>query len=211
MGNFQKVWKPLVNRIVQRETQMTGFSNLGAVYYGYSLRWPDFWIWFKLQGCIRGCAALGIPRRNRQFSCQTSKMKLLALYYVDSGAQKWRHSGKKKMDAKLMSVMAIRNLWINKSKKCKTALKFRWNREVKQSKYEKSFYRIHRSKSNNRKFVSGGKRLKDSGIYTPGFCQAVFDVWQTAYHSRSSEFTSADLSLDNLWKETFKASSREED
>ena len=66
----------------------------------------------------------------------------------------------KKLGAKLMSVMAIRNLWINKSKKCKTAWKFRWNREVKQSKYEKSFYRIHRSKSNNRKFVSGGKRLK---------------------------------------------------
>ena len=76
------------------EIQMTGLSNLGAVYYGYSLRWPDFWIWFKLQGCIRGCAALGIPCRNRQFSCQTSKIKLL-VYYVDSGAQKWRHSGKK--------------------------------------------------------------------------------------------------------------------
>lgn len=112
---------------------------------------------------------------------------------------------------KLMSVVAIRELWIKKSKKCKTALKFHWNRKFKQTKYEKCFYRIHRSKSNNRKFVSGGKRLKDSGIYTPGFCQAVFDVWQRAHNSQSREFTSENLSLEKLWKETFTASSREED
>lgn len=53
--------------------------------------------------------------------------------------------------------------------------------------------------------------MKDSGIYTPGFCQAVFDVWQTAYNSNSREFTCEDLSLENLWRDTFAASSREED
>ena len=115
------------------------------------------------------------------------------------------------LGAKLMSVLAIRKLWINKSKRWKTALKFHWNRKIKLAKYEKCFYRIHRSKSNNRKFVSGGKHLKDSGIYTPGFCQVVFDVWQTAYNSNSREFTWEDLSLENLWRDTFAASSREED
>ena len=94
-GNFHRVWKPVVNRIFQIQLQMTGWNNLGAVYYGYSLRWPDFWIWFKLQECIRGCAALDMPYRNQQCSCQTSKMKLLVLYYVDSGVLKWRNCGKK--------------------------------------------------------------------------------------------------------------------
>ena len=52
---------------------------------------------------------------------------------------------------------------------------------MKIQKHLKGYYKIHRSKSMNRKFVSGGPKLKSSGVYTEKFCEAVLEVWDMSY------------------------------
>ena len=52
---------------------------------------------------------------------------------------------------------------------------------MKIQRHLKCYYKIHRSKSMNRKFVSGGPKLKSSGVYTEKFCEAVIEVWDMCY------------------------------
>ena len=71
-------------------------------------------------------------------------------------------------------------MWTDKETYFRTALKFHRVNKMKIQKHLKGYYKIHRSKSMNRKFVSGGPKLKSSGVYTEQFCQAVLEVWDMA-------------------------------
>ena len=113
---------------------------------------------------------------------------------------------------KLLKTLALRKLWHNKAKVCRTALRFHTkNKLVKDSK---CYYRIHRSKSMNRKFVTGGKHLKDSGVYTVRFCEAVLHVWFMSAGARMEGFSgplTTNIPFKKIWRDTFATSTREED
>ena len=105
-------------------------------------------------------------------------------------------------------------LWKRKLKFCRTALKWRVRYKVKMATFEKSYYKIHRSKSNRRKFVTGGPKLKDSGIYTQKFCLAVVKMWDTACAAKMNGFansTSTQVHYTKLWKDMLAASQVEKD
>ena len=57
-------------------------------------------------------------------------------------------------------------------------------------------------------FVSGGKKLKDSGIYTRPFCRAVMDVWASAAAAQDNGLTLPLQIRDHvtIWRESFKGS-----
>ena len=79
----------------------------------------------------------------------------------------------------------------------------------------KNYYKIHRSKSNKRKFVTGGKALKSSGEYTPKFCENVLECWFEAkdvYQDDGFQMEPGFMSYKRLWKYTFAESrARKED
>jgi hypothetical protein len=97
-------------------------------------------------------------------------------------------------------------MWTDKETYFRTALKFHRVNKMKIQKHLKGYYKIHRSKSMNRKFVSGGPKLKSSGIYTEQFCQAVLEVWDMAC-SRKVEGFAGEYTLaapyTRLWSNFF--------
>ena len=92
-----------------------------------------------------------------------------------------------------------------------TALRFREAYKIRNS--NQVYYRKHLSKSRKRILVSGGKKLKDSGIYTPKFCGAVIDSWLKARASGMEAVTYPQHFSDHraLWKISFQHSPREEE
>lgn len=79
-----------------------------------------------------------------------------------------------------------------------------------------NYYRIHRSKS-NRKLVTGGRKLKQSGVYTKGFCNAcvkMFDCAQKANFKGFSDYASfiaRRKSYEILWCEVLACTTVEKD
>lgn len=113
--------------------------------------------------------------------------------------------------SRLASSPAIALLWKHKARYLRTALKFRaW---YKHRCANEVFYRKHLSKSKRRVFVSGGKKLKDSGIYTRPFCRAVMDVWASAAAVQDNGLTLPLQIRDHvtIWRESFKGSFTEPD
>ena len=78
-------------------------------------------------------------------------------------------------------------------------------------KNQKTYYFKHRSKSKRRLFVTGGSHLKESGIYTPAFCQCVIDIWAAAYHKQDAAFTKKPIAYKKLWDTSFSRSVVRED
>ena len=94
-------------------------------------------------------------------------------------------------------------MWDNKETYFRTALKYRRINKMKIQKHLKGYYKIHRSKSMNRKFVSGGPKLKSSGVYTEKFCEAVLEVWDMSYARGVDGFAglyTLDVPYTQLWK-----------
>lgn len=89
----------------------------------------------------------------------------------------------------------------------RTARRFRASQKHKENK--KVYYRKHLSKSQRRLQVTGGKNLRESGVYTPQFCLAVIDMWEEARELGHNAFSSTDFSQDHqsLWNMMFSHSS----
>ena len=118
------------------------------------------------------------------------------------------------MTSVLRQSPALQLLWKRKVQFCRTALKWRARYKVKMATYEKCYYKIHRSKSNRRKFVTGGPKLKDSGIYTEKFCLAVVKMWDTACAAKMNGFansTSTQVHYTKLWKDMLATSKIQKD
>ena len=118
------------------------------------------------------------------------------------------------MSSVLRQSPVLQLLWKRKTHFCKTALKWRARYKVKMSTFEKCYYKIHRSKSNRRKFVTGGPKLKDSGVYTEKFCLAVVKMWDTACAAKMNAFAnsaSTQVHYTELWKHMLAASHVEKD
>lgn len=113
---------------------------------------------------------------------------------------------------KMLKTLVLRKLWRNKAKICRTAVRSRMKAKLKID--PKCYYKIHRSKSMNRKFVTGGKHLKDSGVYTVRFCQEVHKTWLMGVAVRAEGFSvglTTMIPYKKIWHDTFATSTREED
>lgn len=86
----------------------------------------------------------------------------------------------------------------------RTACRFRASQKHKEAK--KVYYKKHLSKSQRRLQVTGGKNLRESGVYTPQFCLAVIDMWEKAKEQRHLAFSSDHFSYGNLWNAIFSTS-----
>lgn len=108
---------------------------------------------------------------------------------------------------------------VNKWKYFKTALRFHGARKAVLQQamlnHAKGFYKIHRSKSMNRKFVTGGPKLKSSGEYTMKFCEAVLHLWEEAQASGDGGFAHIPIlwkkPYQQLWKEVLATNSVDKD
>lgn len=129
-------------------------------------------------------------------------------------SKKMEQQWQKMLTTKLLKIRIIRKIWQNKETMLRTALKYQ---RVFKAKNQKCYYRMHRSKSMNRKFVSGGRHLKESGVYTRQFCLEVIKLHDKARREELGGFnsymggTTHDDTLDELWQFTFAGSSSEED
>ena len=91
----------------------------------------------------------------------------------------------------------------------RTAVKFR---KKFLEKNQKTYYFKHRSKSKRRLFVTGGSHLKESGVYTPAFCQCVIDIWVAAHDKpEDTAFTKKPVAYQKLWDTCFSRSVVRED
>ena len=86
----------------------------------------------------------------------------------------------------------------------RTACRFRASQKHKEAK--KVYYKKHLSKSQRRLQVTGGKNLRESGVYTPQFCLVVIDMWEKAKEQRHLAFSSDHFSYSNLWNAIFSTS-----
>lgn len=108
-------------------------------------------------------------------------------------------------------------MWSAKHVYFRTALKYR-KRFKEMSKHhvrgKEGYYTIHRSKSGLRKFVTGGPKLKSSGVYTVKFCEATIELWRVAAGMERKSFAnpgSTGTPLHQLWRQVFQAGSIEKD
>ena len=71
----------------------------------------------------------------------------------------------------------------------------------------KVYYKKHLSKSKRRLQVTGGKNLRESGVYTPQFCLAVIDMWEKSSELHGDAFSSPHpWDYKSLWDAIFSKS-----
>ena len=168
---------------------------LGPLFGKWSPKMEKIW-----QNILRS-KLLAVPAIRKLWQNKNKKLSLVGNFvFLFCGLEV---GGSPKELGKGMPCVILR--YIRTALKYRAAFKFRARNDV--------FYKKHWSKSKARLRVSGGKKLKDSGIYTTKFCQAVADVWMAASASGMQCLARPPLFSDykTLWQESFRGSTVEED